>query len=285
VKRLVLIAAIGVLLTGCAVREAESPATIALLAPFEGRYREIGYDALYAAHMAMHDLARGDLILLAVDDGGSVSSTRDRARALAINPQIKAVVVLGYVASDESVQSAFGDLPVIIVGEWLTEPQSDSVMMFTSRDIREQLTQDDRIELTMAANVDAPFTGSEVFALDSFTKLRQNLSGIRVASSSQLPNEDFTRRILETDPFASEPGLLSTTTYDAIQMIADVIDWRNTRRRAIVEALNDDQPFSGINGDISFSEGYWEQAPIYIYVFDRNGELSLLETLNAAGAS
>jgi ABC-type branched-subunit amino acid transport system substrate-binding protein len=284
VKRLILIAAIGVLLTGCAVRETESPATIALLAPFEGRYREIGYDALYAARLAMNDLAHDDLELLAVDDGGSVLSAKDRARALAIDPQYKAVVVLGYAASDESVQSAYGDLAVIVVGEWLTEPQSDSVFMFTSRNIREQLTQDDRIELTNAANVDAPFTGNEVFALDSFTNLRQNLSGIRVATSGQLPDEDFTRRILESDPFANEPGLLSTTAYDAIQMIANAIDGRNTTRNAITEKLNDDQPFSGINGDISFGDGYWEQAPIFIFIFDQNGDLSLLETLDA-GAS
>ncbi len=40
------------LLSACAVKRTPTIYRIALLAPFEGRYREIGYNALYAARMA-----------------------------------------------------------------------------------------------------------------------------------------------------------------------------------------------------------------------------------------
>ncbi|MCS7070642.1 MAG: hypothetical protein NZM00_03995, partial [Anaerolinea sp.] len=57
------------LLTGCTVHQ--TAPRIALIAPFEGRYREVGYNALYAARLALADAESG-VQLLPLDDGGSV---------------------------------------------------------------------------------------------------------------------------------------------------------------------------------------------------------------------
>ena len=40
-------------LTACGASNPELPGKIALLAPFEGQYREIGYNALYAVRLAI----------------------------------------------------------------------------------------------------------------------------------------------------------------------------------------------------------------------------------------
>src|SRR5690349_2126250 len=47
--------ALGCFLSGCAITPHELTPRIALLAPFEGRYREVGYNAYYAVRLAFVD--------------------------------------------------------------------------------------------------------------------------------------------------------------------------------------------------------------------------------------
>src|SRR4051794_35174325 len=83
-------------LSACGVMH--TPITrIALLAPFEGRYREIGYNALYAARLALADAADPQIELLPIDAGGDQAA--ERARALSLDPQVKTVILLGYEAT------------------------------------------------------------------------------------------------------------------------------------------------------------------------------------------
>ena len=59
------------IMCGCAIVKAPITTRVALLAPFEGRYREVGYNALYAARLAFADSSIMSIELLAVDDGGT----------------------------------------------------------------------------------------------------------------------------------------------------------------------------------------------------------------------
>jgi ABC-type branched-subunit amino acid transport system substrate-binding protein len=69
-----------------------------LVAPFEGRYRPVGYDAIYAARLAVceRNAAGGvggyRVELVAYDDGGSAPTAVERARQLALDPQVVAVI-------------------------------------------------------------------------------------------------------------------------------------------------------------------------------------------------
>jgi ABC-type branched-subunit amino acid transport system substrate-binding protein len=71
-----------------------------LVAPFEGRYRPVGYDAIYAARLAVRERNAAGGVggyrveLVAYDDGGDASSAIERARQLALDPQV--VAVLGH---------------------------------------------------------------------------------------------------------------------------------------------------------------------------------------------
>jgi len=73
---------------------------VALLAPFEGRYREIGYNALYAARLAFTESGFANVELMPIDDGGSVVTAVLRARALTHDPQVIGALILGYQAAD-----------------------------------------------------------------------------------------------------------------------------------------------------------------------------------------
>jgi len=74
---------------------------IGLVAPFEGRYRAIGYDAIYAARLAVRERnASGGaggyrVALVAYDDGGAgcdAPIAAERARQLALDPAVVAVI-------------------------------------------------------------------------------------------------------------------------------------------------------------------------------------------------
>ena len=69
-----------------------------LVAPFEGRYRPVGYDAIYAARLAVRERNAAGGVggyrveLVAYDDGGDAQSAVERARQLALDPQVVAVI-------------------------------------------------------------------------------------------------------------------------------------------------------------------------------------------------
>jgi ABC-type branched-subunit amino acid transport system substrate-binding protein len=120
---LLIFAVLIIILSGCMVFRGEQVRKIALLAPFEGRYREIGYDALYAVRLAIADSGITNIDLLAIDDGGSIKSAIDRAYAIRQDAAIEIVIALGSFATAPEVQVAYGDTPVIIVGHWNAAPQ------------------------------------------------------------------------------------------------------------------------------------------------------------------
>jgi ABC-type branched-subunit amino acid transport system substrate-binding protein len=69
-----------------------------LVAPFEGRYRPVGYDAIYAARLAVRERNASGGVggyrveLVAYDDGGDPQAATERARQLVLDPQVVAVI-------------------------------------------------------------------------------------------------------------------------------------------------------------------------------------------------
>lgn len=85
---------------------------IGLVAPFDGRYREIGYDVIPAARLAIREWAQREqseeliIELVAYDDLGSVELAIEQAQKLAADPAV--VIVIGH-WREETTQAA---LPV-----------------------------------------------------------------------------------------------------------------------------------------------------------------------------
>jgi branched-chain amino acid transport system substrate-binding protein len=102
---------------------------IGLVAPFEGRYRYIGYDAIYAARLAIREINEGGgvgglrLELVAYDDRGNTEMAARIAHNLVVDPDVIAVV--GHYrpetsAAAASVYAAAG-LPQIVLNSWVTQ--------------------------------------------------------------------------------------------------------------------------------------------------------------------
>ncbi len=100
---------------------------IGLIAPFEGPYRYQGYDAVYAARLAVREInAAGGaggyyLELVAYDDRGDPELAPVAARNLAVDPAVVAVIGSYRQESTEAAAAllAAEGLPLIAVGAWL----------------------------------------------------------------------------------------------------------------------------------------------------------------------
>ncbi len=251
------------LISACAMVRTPPVAKIALLAPFEGRYREVGYEALYAARLALADANDPLVELLAVDDGGTQAA--NRARALTTDPQVAVVIALGYAATEPDTLRAFGDLPVLAVGDWGADSTGDNVFILSSPAFAGLITVPPRISLTDAAALPQPrggLTGGAVFGLAGFAKLRSSFDGVRIASSGVLPDADFVARYRGDDPFAPEPRLLATLTYDATRVA--VMGAQTDTPLKTIAAID----YDGINGAIHFTDGCWCDAPIHYYHYE-----------------
>ena len=92
---------------GCA-RKTPQVVKIGLVAPFEGRYREIGYDVIPAARVAIREWAARNEVgvaveIVAYDDMGDPDLAIQQARKLVADPDV--VIVLGH-WRDETTQAA-----------------------------------------------------------------------------------------------------------------------------------------------------------------------------------
>ncbi len=98
---------------------------IGLVAPFEGQNREIGYDAIYSARLAVREINEAGGIggyrvaLVALDDSSDTGLAQDNAESLVIDPNVVAVVghwLLETTAVSAPIYSE-ADLVLIPVGE------------------------------------------------------------------------------------------------------------------------------------------------------------------------
>lgn len=91
-----LICLILFMLVGC--QRVDPVVKVGLVAPFEGRHRDIGYDVIYSARLAVREINQAGGIegtrvaLVALDDSGNPEYAQATARSLAIDPDVVAVV-------------------------------------------------------------------------------------------------------------------------------------------------------------------------------------------------
>jgi ABC-type branched-subunit amino acid transport system substrate-binding protein len=247
---------LAILLSACAVTRTPPIYRVALLTSFEGRYREIGYNALYAARLAFADFAGTRVELMPIDDGGSVETAVLRARALTYDPQVIGALVLGYHAADPQAQAAFADIPVIIVGRWTESRAAENVFILSSRDIHTPLDE-------VTTPIETPYEGGDLWLLEGARRLRESLDGITVVTSGSPPDAAFTERYKAGNAFAPEPNLLAALVYDSAAVL---IRAAQSGERAAAFRVIGDGNYDGMNGAIRFGDdGFWDDAPIHRY--------------------
>ena len=117
-------------LMGCSSLRVRPAVKIGLVAPFEGRYRYIGYDVIYAARLAIREAnAAGgvqgySVELVAYDDGGDPVMADEQARKLATDPELIAAV--GHFRTDTTVAAleSYAQAGIPLVAPGLLSPLS-----------------------------------------------------------------------------------------------------------------------------------------------------------------
>ena len=101
---------------------------IGLVAPFEGRYRYVGYDVFYAVRLALHEANEAGGVggysveLVAYDDGGDGAMAAEQARKLAADPQV--VAAIGHFREDTTgaASSAYAEAGIPLVAPAVLAP-------------------------------------------------------------------------------------------------------------------------------------------------------------------
>ena len=103
---------------------------IGLVAPFEGAYRSIGYDAIYAARLAIREINAISVSdgwameLVAFDDRAETDFARTAARNLVTDPDVLAVIghYTGGTTTAASEVYIEEELPLLVIGEGPESP-------------------------------------------------------------------------------------------------------------------------------------------------------------------
>jgi ABC-type branched-subunit amino acid transport system substrate-binding protein len=131
-----------VLIVSCSAFPASTAPVVrfGLVAPFEGRHRQIGYDIIYAARLAVREwngrggVERYRIELVALDDGGDPEGAVRAARSLVVDPTV--VAVIGHwldetTTAGRPVYHAVG-LPLIEMSEGAVESVNSSSDFFSA---------------------------------------------------------------------------------------------------------------------------------------------------------
>ncbi|WP_420642857.1 ABC transporter substrate-binding protein [Candidatus Leptofilum sp.] len=121
-------------LTACA--SVQPVVKIGLVAPFEGAQRELGYDAIYSARLAVREINEaggiGDyrVALVALDDGGDVQLAQETAASLAIDPAVVAVIGHGIGETTAVAQAIYAEagVPLLPLGDTPFTSQDPSLL-------------------------------------------------------------------------------------------------------------------------------------------------------------
>jgi ABC-type branched-subunit amino acid transport system substrate-binding protein len=172
---------------------------IGLVGPFEGPYRYVGYDAIYAARLALREANAAGGVggytvqLVAYDDQGTVAGARTAARNLALDADM--VAVIGHFRDETTVATralyAQADLSLVVAGTVEGGIGTESELLCPLLDFLEYTAQSrgesDRVVQWMTGDPD----GKELVCAD----------GLTIKASAKLPpSSDVDMVLLTLDP-------------------------------------------------------------------------------------
>ena len=302
------ILAFGVLFFGIFAATACVPSTrpvvkIGLVAPFEGRYREIGEEIIYAVRLAVREAnERGgvsgySIELMAYDDMGDAALAEEQARKVATDPQV--VGVIGHWLDSTTVAAApvYADsgipfLAVTVSPEldasafrlWYTE----SAYLAAAPETTHCPVPCDSLENLewLTSNLQSPISdlqisGPSLWGMNQFLRLvGDSAEGTYVLTPAPLPADStdptFADRYRAISP-GIEPRYLAVLGYDAANLLLEAISQdlklNNMPTRSGVESALAQVDYAGLSGRFSFdSEKDWEGAKGWVYVW-REGQL------------
>lgn len=291
-----------VLLPACLPPPLPHVIKIGLVAPFEGRYRYVGYDAIYAARLAVREInAAGGaggwmLELAAYDDRADPEMARTAARNLVTDPDVVAVIGHYREASTGAAVVVYGEagMPLLAVGAWLTPtdvlvwrmtPLPEQVAVAMAQTTPLEMSYSDGSAPSVLGGI-FPFASSLVEGTFLFAPIRlEEMDVWRTGTlfvtpyplPRDLPGLDAWRAAYRAvGPHVPDPGVYALPTYEAVYALAEAIAAATLAEgqpsRSGIQAALPNVHRAGALGTVAWdATGYWRDMPLYVYVWEQAG--------------
>jgi len=203
---------------------------IGLVAPFEGRYRPIGYEAIYAARLAIREInARGGINgqrveLVALDDRGEPDKAIEAARQLVLDPQV--VAVIGHLRPDstDAALKVYCEAGLLVIAIESAAPGCESAFVAGAAP-RESWPED---QLIFVSNVPDP-------------------NGLVAA-------QEFVTKYNAIPIDGTRAGPIALQTYDAMSLLFEAFRGAQPIDRAGVKAALSQIHFKGLGATYAFDQ-------------------------------
>jgi len=269
---------------------------IALVAPFEGRYRDVGFEVVYAVRLAVREanvsggVAGYAVELLSLDDSGDPEMAAAQARKAAADPLV--VGVIGHwldattlaAASEYEAEgipllatTAAPDHPPSAFRLWLSEAAYANTLSGalhcplpcdSLEDLSWLLTQ------LLPVTRDAIVAGPTMWGQPQFASLAgDHAEAVYVIAPAPLPADSADPAFADRYRAISngvEPRFNAVLAYDAARLLFDAIardvKANGTPTRAGVAAALAQTDYSGLSGRVNFDAGHnWVEAKGWVY--------------------
>lgn len=288
------ILALGILALCACVPSTRPSVKIGLVAPFEGRYRAIGEEIIYAVRLAVREANEAGGVngysveLMAYDDGGDPAQAEEQARKLATDPQVVGVIgnwldsttlaaapVLAHSGIPFLAAASSADLDPAAFRLWLTgsaylaaAPDTDHCPLpCASLENLDWFTD----HCPLAAD---HCSGPPLWGLAQFPRLAGDAAeGVFVITPSPLPADSsdpsFADRYRAASP-GVEPRFLAVLAHDATKILLEAVarDLQSNTipTRSGVEAALTQTAYDGLGGHFSFNEDRdWDEAKGWVH--------------------
>lgn len=273
---------------------------IGLVAPFEGRYREIGEEIVYAVRLAVREAnqaggVRGYSIeLMAFDDGGDPDQAEEQARKLGTDPGVVGVIgdwleattltaapVFAGAGTPFLATTASPDLEPSAFRLWYSESDYAFAVSPAAACPLPCEPAENLDWLKAHANGDFPVIGPAIWGLNQFVRLAgEAAEGVNVVAPAPLPADStdpsFAERYRALSP-GPEPRFLAVLAYDTAQLLFKAIEHDAklnglpTRKGVGTALLQSD--YFGLSGHFSFdSNRDWVEGKGWVYQW-REGKI------------
>ena len=273
---------------------------IGLVAPFEGRYREIGEEIIYAVRLAVREANKAGGVdgysveLMAFDDGGDPAQAEEQARKLGTDPQVVGVIGDWLEATTLTAAPVFASAGIPFLATTASpdlEPSafrlwySESDYAFAASPAAACPLPCEPAEnldwLKAHENGDFPVIGPAIWGLNQFGRLAGEAGeGVHIVAPAPLPADStdpsFDERYRAISP-GPEPRFLAVLAYDAAQLLFEAVE-RDAKlnklpTRSGVGAALIQSDYAGLSGHFSFdSNRDWVEGKGWVYQW-REGKL------------
>jgi ABC-type branched-subunit amino acid transport system substrate-binding protein len=261
---------------------------LGLVAPFEGRYRDVGYEVIYAVRLAVREAnARGGVAghtveLVALDDSGDPVMAVEQAHKLALDPLV--VGVVGHWLDETTTAAApayaeaglpllattAGPLPPGVFRLWPDQASLDAALPPDAERCPAPCGWIEGAAWLESLNPNAlAAAGPALWAFPQFAVLAgSRAEGAYVALPAPLPSQSADAGFAERYRALSNgvaPRASAVLAYDAANTLLAALSASDLSRPGVSAALTS-VAIDGLAGEISFDQaGAWRGAKAWLY--------------------